>query len=177
WLLRSDGELFNWYTQNEWVRWGGEAINYGPGGGAMRWSKSSHDLGGVPRRSEKDLEMLRASLEYVRSQGAEEGDVIEHGLGTDASLVAIAKALDIARLQGGHGDSHDHTHDHSHDHSHDGGDPLPGVDWGADPASLEHPDERTDERSHNWGAGRAWKQGDPIPAPILSTLPVRSRSR
>ena len=29
WLLRSDGELVNWYTQNEWVRWGGEAVNYG----------------------------------------------------------------------------------------------------------------------------------------------------
>ena len=30
WLLRSDGELANWYTQNEWVRWGGEGVNYGP---------------------------------------------------------------------------------------------------------------------------------------------------
>ena len=26
WLLRSDGELKNWYTQNEWVRWGGDAV-------------------------------------------------------------------------------------------------------------------------------------------------------
>ena len=32
WLLRSDGELANWYTQNEWVRWGGEGVNYGPEG-------------------------------------------------------------------------------------------------------------------------------------------------
>lgn len=37
WLLRSDGELVNWYTQNEWVRWGGEAVNYAPGGGRGRW--------------------------------------------------------------------------------------------------------------------------------------------
>ncbi len=24
WLLRSDGELVNWYTEREWVRWGGQ---------------------------------------------------------------------------------------------------------------------------------------------------------
>ncbi|MGR6998925.1 DUF4437 domain-containing protein [Yinghuangia aomiensis] len=34
WLMRSDGELENWYTQNEWVRWGGDAVNYSPEGGA-----------------------------------------------------------------------------------------------------------------------------------------------
>ena len=48
WLLRSDGELLNWYTQNEWVRWGGEAVNYGPDGTRMRWSQSTHDLGTRP---------------------------------------------------------------------------------------------------------------------------------
>jgi hypothetical protein len=78
--------------------------------------------------------------------------------------MAIAKALDIARLQGGHdGDEHDHDHPH--------------VDWGADPSGLAHRDERTDAHAHNWGRGRPWKEGDPIPGPILSSLPVRSRSR
>ena len=158
WLLRSDGELHNWYTQNEWVRWGGEATNYGAGGGRMRWSQSSHDLANRPhRRTATDLEMLQASLSYQREHGKEDADYVQHGQGVDASLVAIAKSLDAERLQGGH--------DHAH------------FDWGTDPASLEHPDERTDAHSHNWGQGRVWKEGDPIPAPIISSLPVRSRSR
>jgi hypothetical protein len=157
-LLRSDGELQNWYTQNEWVRWGGEAINYGEGGG-MRWAMSSHDLSsGKPRRSEQDIEMLRRSLAYQREIGANDDDYVPHGQGTDKSLLAVAKALDIARLQ----DGHDHAHT---------------PDWGADPANLEHADERSDAHAHDWGHGRPWKQGDPIPGPILSSLPVRSRSR
>ncbi|WP_157249212.1 DUF4437 domain-containing protein [Nonomuraea typhae] len=149
WLLRSDGELFNWHTRDEWVRWGGEALNYGPQG---RWSQSSHDLGSG-ERPERELAMLRRSLEHTRQQG----DHVPHGLGPDPSLSAIAKALDTALLQTGH------TH--------------PAADWGADPATLEHPDERTGAAAHNRGAGRAWKPGDPIPAPIISSLPVRSRSR
>lgn len=28
WLIRSDGELINWYTTNEWIKWGGDAENY-----------------------------------------------------------------------------------------------------------------------------------------------------
>ncbi|MER5423621.1 DUF4437 domain-containing protein [Streptosporangium roseum] len=201
WLLRSDGELHNWYTQNAWVRWGGEAVNYGgTDGGRMRWSQSAHDLGrGSNRRGERDLADLRASLEYARSQGAADADHVPHGHGADRSLLAIAKALDAARLQGGHGDhghadgGHDHghtdghhgDHDHGHadahhNHGHtDGGHDLhgPAAEWGADPRSLEHPGERTDAGAHNRGHGRAWKQGDPVPAPILSSLPVRSRSR
>jgi hypothetical protein len=174
WLLRSDGELFNWYTQSEWVRWGGEAINWGPSdGGRMRWSMSSHDMGvGSPGRSERDLADLRASVQYQRDQGEIDEDYVQHGTGTDKSLVAIAKALDAARLQGGHGHDHDHEHGHDHDHEHE---PV-AADWGADPASLEHADERTDDLAHVWGAGRVWKKGDPIPAPILSSRPVRSRS-
>jgi hypothetical protein len=157
-LLRSDGELQNWYTQNEWVRWGGEAINYGEGGD-MRWAMSSHDLAArQPRRSEQDIEVLQRSLAYQREIGATDDDYLPHGQGRDKSLTAIAKALDIARLQGGH----DHTH---------------APDWGADPATLEHADERTDAHAYDWGRGRPWKQGDPIPGPILSSLPVRSRSR
>lgn len=155
WLMRSDGELHNWYTENEWVRWGGEAINYGQDGSRTRWSQSTHDLGrGSNRRSERDLADLRTSLAYAREQGAKDADVIPHGH-TDKSLLALAKARDAARLQDGHGHYH----------------------WGADAASLEHPDERTDGDAHNWGAGRVWKPGDPIPAPILSSMPVRSRSR
>ncbi|GGO82695.1 DUF4437 domain-containing protein [Nonomuraea cavernae] len=175
WLLRSDGELFNWYTQNEWVRWGGEALNYGPGEAPLRWSMSSHDLGsGAGRRTEKDIADLVAALEYQREQGAVDDDYTQHGQGTDPSLLALAKAVDAARLQGGHGPGHSHEHEHDdHGHEHD----VPAVDWGVDPAALEHADERTDAHAHNWGRGRVWKSGDPIPAPILSSLPVRSRSR
>ena len=28
WLIRSDGELVNWYTTNEWIKWGGDSENY-----------------------------------------------------------------------------------------------------------------------------------------------------
>ncbi len=160
WLLRSDGELRNWYTQNEWVRWGGEAINYGESHG-MRWSQSSHDLAEKNiRRSEEDLELLQKALRHQREAGAADDDYVPHGQGHDKSVTAIAKALDIARLQGGH-EGDDHVH----------------LDWGADPTSLEHHDERTDTHAHNWGRGRPWKEGDPIPGPILSSIPVRSRSR
>ncbi|ROO88501.1 uncharacterized protein DUF4437 [Actinocorallia herbida] len=177
WLLRSDGELMNWYTQSEWLRWGGEAVNYSPEGGRMAWSASSHDLG-PSKRSEKDFEELRASVAYQASVGEVDAPFFPHGTGTDKSLIAIAKALDAAALQGGHdthGHAHSHDHDHDHAHSHDEVE-IPALSFGPAPSTLEHADERTDHLSHNWGAGRAWKQGDPIPAPILSTLPVRSRS-
>jgi hypothetical protein len=169
WLLRSDGELQNWYTQNEWVRWGGEALNWGSHEG-MRFSKSSHDHATRPaRRTQQDMDMLQVSLSYQRELGQVDSDYHFHGQGDDASLIAIAKALDITRLQGGH--DHEHDHEHGDDHSHD---VVP--DWGADPVSVEHADERMD-RAHNWGAGRKWEKGDHIPGPILSSLPVRSRSR
>lgn len=169
WLLRSDGELVNWYTRHEWVRWGGEAVNYGPDGGRMRWSQSSHDLGRGPTwRNAADLADLAASVRFQREQGADDADHVQHGQGTDPSLIAIAKALDAANLRGGHG-PHDHDHDHDHEHG-------VAADWGTDPRSLEHSAERTDEHRHHRGRGRPWKAGEPIPAPILSSLPVRSRS-
>ncbi|MFF5083766.1 DUF4437 domain-containing protein [Actinoplanes sp. NPDC000266] len=28
WIIRSDGELVNWYTTEEWIKWGGHAENY-----------------------------------------------------------------------------------------------------------------------------------------------------
>jgi hypothetical protein len=189
WLLRSDGELLNWYTQHEWVKWGGEAVNYGPNGGRMRWAHSSHELGSGPSwRTARDLADLQASVQFQRDQGIDDPDVVLHGQGTDPGLIALAKALDAARLQGGHGehehDGHSHSHgdDHGHSHgghSHDGDHEhgLPEAHWGPDHRELEHPDQRTDAHAHNWGKGRAWKAGDPIPAPILSSLPVRSRSR
>ncbi|GAA3203295.1 DUF4437 domain-containing protein [Actinocorallia longicatena] len=176
WLLRSDGELLNWYTQNEWIRWGGEAANYAD---RMRWSQSSHDLGaGSPPRSERDVAELTASVEFQLSQGESDDPYVPHGRGTDKSLIAIAKALDAASLQGGHGHDHshdDHSHDHSGGHSHDEGGAA-RVHWDGEPRALEHPDERTDGHAHNRGRGRAWKPGSPVPAPIPSTLPVRSRS-
>ena len=120
--------------------------------------------------------MLQASYRFQVDQGEPDAPVVPHGAGSDPSLVAIAKALDAARLQGGHGegDAHDHPHDHDHDHDHAHDVDL---DWGEEPKGLEHPDERTDEHSHNWGAGRSWTPGGPVPAPIVSSLPVRSRSR
>jgi hypothetical protein len=146
WLLRSDGELVNWYTESEWVRWGGDAVNYGPNGGRMRWSQSTHDLAEVPSwRDESDRRALQSSIDFQRAQGASAPDLHVHGEGPDRSL----QALGVAEAPG---------------------------DW-PDPRSLEHPDERTDARRHNWGAGRPWKPGDPTPAPIVSSLPVRSRSR
>ncbi|MEV0970830.1 DUF4437 domain-containing protein [Microtetraspora glauca] len=177
-LLRSDGELFNWYTQNEWIRWGGEAVNYGPDGGRMRWSQSSHDLGkGSVRRSDRDLADLAASVRYQREQGAKDVDYVPNGVGSDKSMLAVAKALDAANLQGGHG-GHDHQYGHEHgDHEHGDHEHVLRADWGADPGSLEHREERTDAGAHNRGQGRPWKPGEPIPAPIISTLPVRSRSR
>lgn len=186
WLLRSDGELANWYTQNEWVRWGGEAINYGPDGEPMRWSQSTHDLGkGTPGRSDQDLEMLQAAWQFQKDTGKADDPLVIHGTGLDKSLMAIAKAKDAANLQGGHDDGHTHDHDHDHDdeHSHDDDQTATpareriDLDWGRDPAKLEHADERTDDGAYNWGHGRKWEPGDPIPAPILSSYPVRSRSR
>jgi Domain of unknown function (DUF4437) len=148
WLLRSDGELLNWYTQNEWVRWGGEAVNYGPDGARMRWSQSTHDLGTGPTwRSDADLKDLVGSAQWQRDQGNIDPGYVQHGQGTDHSLVAIAKALDAANLQGGHGHDAGHVHvpgDEGHVHYGEvAADSLPGLDFGADPAMLEHRDERT----------------------------------
>lgn len=185
WIFRSDGELKNWYTQNEWVRWGGEAVNYGPDGGRMAWSMSSHDLAsGEPRRSKKEIEMIENSVEYQHSLGHDDAPYVPHGTTYDKSIVAMAKAIDAARLQAGHDHNvHDHDHDHDHDdhgHDHDYGREVAGhshSDYGwPDPRSLEHPDERTDDHRHDWGVGRVHQEGDRIPVPILSSLPVRSRS-
>lgn len=146
WLLRSDGELVNWYTEHEWVRWGGEAVNYGPEGGRMTWSQSTHDLADQETwRSEEDRKGLQSSVDFQRSQGEHTADLHVHGEGDDRSL--------------------------------NGWDDGGGAAEWPDPDVLEHADERSDAQRHNWGAGRAWKPGDPTPAPILSSLPVRSRSR
>lgn len=158
WLMRSDGELQNWYSQNEWVRWGAEAVNYGPNGGRMTWSQSSHDLAQIPTwRSDYDIKQMKDSVDYQRSLNQPDVDYVQHGQGTDKSLAALGL---------------DHEHSHG-DGGHDGGHSHP--QW-PDPKTLEHKDERTDKGAHNWGTGREWKPGMPIPAPILSTLPVRSRS-
>ena len=159
WLLRSDGELTNWYTQNEWLRWGGEAVNYGPDGGRMTYSQSSWDLANRPHaRSAHDLKQLEDSVAFQRAQGMPDKDYHQHGTHVDPSLRALGLV-----------DDHGHAHD---DHSHD-----VMAEW-PEPSVLEHPEERTD-RAHNWGTGRNYKQniGQETPVPIISTLPVRSRSR
>ncbi len=183
WLLRSDGELMNWYSQNEYVRWGAEAVNYSPTGGRMSWSQSTTDLaGGRTWRTDRDLADLQTSVQFQLDGGAQDAPYVQHGLGSDRSLIEIAKALDAARLQGGH--TEDHVHDDGTIHAHGAGEShehSPALTTAAlgwpDPASLEHADERTDSQAHNWGAGRPWKVGDPNLAPIISSLPVRSRSR
>lgn len=177
WLMRSDGELQNWYTQNEWVRWGGQAVNYGPDGGRARWSMSSFDIaGGSTWRTPGEIEQLQVGVRYQQSLGEPDVDFVPHGTGDDQSLIAIAKAMDIARLQSGHGGHGQGGHNHGHDHG--PGDHSTTADYGwPEPKALEHPDERTDDRGYNYAAGRPWHQGDPIPAPVISSLPVRSRSR
>ncbi|WP_194289032.1 MULTISPECIES: DUF4437 domain-containing protein [unclassified Nocardioides] len=206
WLLRSDGELKNWYTQNEWVRWGGDGVNYTPEGlneaphEPARWSSSTHDLA-EPWRSDEDMRQMTAAWQFQIDQGQNNTPVKHQGLGADPSILAIMKAMDAANLQGGHGHDHEHGHDHSHDdehghdHSHDdehghdhehghehSHDETPAretinLDWGWSGRDVEHPDERTGKFAHNWGTRVDWKDGDPIPAPIISSLPVRSRSR
>lgn len=194
WLLRSDGELRNWYTQNEWVRWGGDAVNYGPEGleehphPARRWSTSSHEMA-ERTRTDEDIAMLTASWQFQIDQGQQDTPVKQHGTGDDAAVIAMMKAMDAAQLQGGHGhdhshdhsheDGHEHTHSHEHTHEHDEAAPAREVinlDWGWSGRDVEDPEERTAPDAHVWGRRLNWKDGDPIPAPILSSLPVRSRS-
>ena len=79
-----------------------------------------------------------------------------------------------------HGPDCDHDHDHGHDHAHDDETPAResiNLDWGWAGRATEDPEERTAADAHNWGRRVNWKDGDPVPAPILSSLPVRSRSR
>ncbi|WP_300678006.1 DUF4437 domain-containing protein [Nocardioides sp.] len=205
WLLRSDGELKNWYTQNEWVRWGGDAVNYGPNSvqeephPPIRHAHSTHDLA-EPWRTEEDMRQMQASWQFQIDQGQDNTPVKHQGVGTDPSsraiTMAMMKAMDAAQLQGGHSDGHSHSHDHDHEHGHDhdhdhshehehSHDETPAaparelidLDWGWSGRATEHPEDRTHRDAHNWGRPVTWKEGDPVPAPILSSLPVRSRSR
>lgn len=199
WLLRSDGELKNWYTQNEWVRWGGDGVNYSPDGvieephAPVRHAHSTHDMA-EPWRTEEDMRQMNAAWQFQIDQGQNNTPVKHQGTGNDPSIVAIMKAMDAANLQGGHGDDHGHSHDHDHDHdhSHDEGHSHEHahahdektaeresitLNWGWSGRDTEHPEDRTHADAHNWGRKVAWKDGDPVPAPILSSLPVRSRSR
>ena len=87
WLLRSDGELTNWYTQNEWVRWGGDAVNYGK---AEHWTKSTFDLATRPTwRTEHDLTILNNSVEFQLSQGAKAVPYLPWGFGEDHSAAGF----------------------------------------------------------------------------------------
>ncbi|MBX6748814.1 MAG: DUF4437 domain-containing protein [Micromonosporaceae bacterium] len=182
WILRSDGQLRNWYSEQTWVRWGAVATNWAtPQGGRIRWSQSSHDLADQPWRNEFERESLQKSIAFQREQGDKVTDYREHGQGTDPSVLAMLKAMDAATLQGGHGHSHDHEHshsdEHSHDHDHSHDEAAAKVDWGADPRQYERTGERTDANAYNWGASYPTGPADPTMAPIISTLPVRSRSR
>ena len=75
-----------------------------------------------------------------------------------------------------HANGHNHTHSHDHSHEEAPQREVIDLDWGWSGRDVEDPEERTASDSHVWGRRLNWKDGDPIPAPILSSLPVRSRS-
>ena len=159
WLLRSDGELAQLVHPERVGALGRRGRQLRARRLADATSQSTADLGAVARtwRSDRDLEDLQRSVQFQWDQGADDAPYVQHGLGTDHSLVAIAKALDAASLQGGHsGDDHATTprprprprHDHArgHGHVHDGTVTTPrrraraddeALGW-ADPALLEH---------------------------------------
>jgi len=132
------------------------------------------------------MRQMTASWQFQIDQGQQNTPIKHQGTGADPSILAIMKAMDAANLQGGHG-GHEHSHDHDHDHSHGDHDhshepaeaarEVINLDWGWSGKAVEHRDERTGPHAHNWGTRVDWKDGDPIPAPIISSLPVRSRSR
>ena len=138
-----------------------------------------------PWRTDEDMRQLTASWQFQKDQGQYDAPVAHHGSGANKADIAIAKALDAFNLQGGHGGGHEHatttrttttTTTRTATTTRTPTTP-PALDWGWSGRDTEHADERTDEQAHNWGAGRKWQKGDPIPAPILSSMPVRSRSR
>lgn len=147
WLLRSDGELTNWYTSNEWVRWGGDAVNYGK---ERRWSKSSHDFAPrPPTRTPEEINTLNASVAFQRSLGAKTDDYVAWGGNNDKSLEWYESMAHD--LNGSHSHDHDHGHDHADDHSHD--------------------DNYLED-----GPTAELKVHRDAPEPIISSYPVRSRS-
>jgi len=177
------------------VRWGGDGVNYGGPQGldesvhpAVRHSHSTHDMA-EPWRSEEDMRQLTASWQFQIDQGHDNTPIKHQGTGLDPSVRAIIAAMkkaDAEQLQGGHGHDHSHDHDHdhegghSHEHSHDeapAAREVINLDWGWSGRDTEDPEERTAPDAHNWGRKINWKDGNPMPAPIISSLPVRSRSR
>ena len=186
WLLRSDGELANWYTQNEWVRWGGEGVNYGPNGldesphparplGAL---DARHGAAVAHRRGHAPDDRVLAVPEGpgpVRRPGRAPRLRRQQGRHRDRQGARRVQPAGRARRTRAHATRTTTTHDARRR-------PRPLARGrrrrlGLERRDTEHADERTDEHAHNWGAGRKWQQGDPIPAPILSSMPVRSRSR
>ena len=185
WLLRSDGELANWYTQNEWVRWGGEGVNYGPNG-LDEAAAPGASAGRTPRttwpqpwRTDEDMRQMTASWQFQKDQGQYDAPVAHHGSGFEqgrhrdrqgprrvqpAGRARRSRARPRPRALARRRRPRPHAR---------GRRPRLGLER----RDTEHADERKDEHAHNWGAGRKWQQGDPIPAPILSSMPVRSRSR
>lgn len=135
WLLRSDGKLTNWYTSNEWVRWGGDAVNYGT---VRRWSMSSFDFARPSTRTSAEIATLNESVAFQRAQGAKADDYVAWGTGHDDSLAWRASAA------------------------------------GAGSSGLEHMVE--DNVLHDGPTPELAIHRD-APRPIVSTYPVRSRSR
>ena len=192
WLLRSDGELVNWYTQNEYVRWGGEAVNWGPEGSRMTTSQSTSDLAGgrtwrsdarprgpaalrpVPVGQRRRRRAVRPARARPRPQPHRDRQGPRRGPPAGRPHRRRPRPRPRARPRPRPRPRHARTPRATTARRPRRADDELG--W-ADPSTLEHADERTDAHAHNWGAGRPWKAGDPVPAPILSSLPVRSRSR
>ena len=179
WLLRSDGELANWYTQHEWVRWGGEGVNYGPEG----LDEAAPGVAGRTRRT-----TWRSPVAHRRGHAPDDQaswqfqvDQGQHGRPGRAPRRRRRTRAGRHREGAGRGQPAGRArrgHDHDHDHSHATATTTAtrtsvDLDWGWSRSGLEHPDERTDEHAHNWGAGRTWQHGRPDPGahPVLTAGP------
>ena len=189
WLLRSDGELANWYTQNEWVRWGGEGVNYGPNGldesphPAARWAHSTHDMAHAVahRRGHAPADRRRGSSRRTRASTTPRSSTTapaptrptsrSRRRSTRSTCRAATAAATRTTTTTTH--DHDHSHDDDHGHSHDAGRRRLGLD-----RSRHRARRRAHRRARPQLGRRSQVEGgrpDPRPDPL--ELPVRSRSR
>ena len=182
WLLRSDGELANWYTQNEWVRWGGEGVNYGPDG----LDESPHPALPVvaldprhgpavaDRRGHAPADRLVAVPEgpgpatTPRSRTTAPAPNRPTSRSPRRSTRSTCRAVTAAAST-----RHDHatttgtttTTTTTHE--------APGLDWGWTGRDTEHADERTDAQRPQLGCRSGLEAGRPDPGahPLLAAGP------
>ena len=179
WLLRSDGELLNWYTQNEWVRWGGEAVNYGPDGAPdalvavdrttwapARPGAASADLarpGQTPRQWQQRPGQHRPRLRPARPGHRplpgrhRQGPRRRQPAGRPRRRRARPRPRTTTPTTTSHGE-----HGHVHDGEVDPASCRPST-GAASRGSLEHPDERTDGTPTTGAPAACGREGDPYP--------------